>query len=582
MCPPVKQKLRKFLKINDEVSKQIKAKVRRVVEYLTWLDNIVPVPKKDGKVRIWMDEEDAEKTTFIPPWGVYCYNMMTFGLKNAGATYMRAMTTIFHDMIHKEIDVYVDDIIIKFKKVADHIADLRKFCDRLIRYNLKLNPAKCAFGVPTRKLLGFIISRRMIELDPSKVKAIQELPPPRSKRDVMSFLRCLNHISCFIAQSTVICEPTFKMPRKDADTSWTKDYQKAFDNIKEYLSTPPILVPLELGRSLVLYLSVLDGALRYVLRQRDETGRNVQDVYYLSKKFTPYEARMDPLKYIFQKPMTTRKLAKWKIQLREDIAEAYDGWRMFFDGAANFKRVGIGAVLVSIMGQHYLVSAKLRFPCTNNMAEYETCILGLNMAVDMNIQELLVIDDSDLFVYQVHANMIKVSPNELNATSLPWPFAAWGMDVISPIEPTASNGHRFILVAIVYFTKWVEAASYKAVTNKVVAYFVKNRIVCRFGVPKSIVTDNTANLNSDLMKAMYGKRINAVCHDQLYQNRMSKAFNKRVKERKFARGQLVLKKIFPHQDEAKGKFSPNWQGPYMVHRMLTRVALILADMDGEI
>ncbi|XP_070029557.1 uncharacterized protein [Nicotiana sylvestris] len=87
--------------------------------------------------------------------------------------------------------------------------------------------------------------------------------------------------------------------------------------------------------------------------------------------------------------------------VREDITKAYDCWRMFFDGAANFKGVGIRAVLVSEMGQHYLVSSKLRFPYTNNMAEYEACILGLNMAIDLNIQELLVIGDSDLLVHQV-------------------------------------------------------------------------------------------------------------------------------------------------------------------------------------
>jgi len=71
-----------------------------------------------------MDEEDSEKTAFITPWGMYCYKMMSFGLNNDGATYMRAMTTIFHDMIHKEIKVYVDDVIIKSKKAKDHMADL--------------------------------------------------------------------------------------------------------------------------------------------------------------------------------------------------------------------------------------------------------------------------------------------------------------------------------------------------------------------------------------------------------------------------------------------------------------------------
>ncbi|XP_059285207.1 uncharacterized protein LOC132038572 [Lycium ferocissimum] len=77
---------------------------------------------------------------------------------------------------------------------------------------------------------------------------------------------------------------------------------------------------------------------------------------------------------------------------------------------------------------------------------------------------------------------------------------AWGMDVIGPIEPSASNGYRFILVAINYFTKWVEATSHKLVTKKVVADFVKNNLICRFGIPESIITDNRANLNSHLMK----------------------------------------------------------------------------------
>ncbi|XP_070002192.1 uncharacterized protein [Nicotiana sylvestris] len=96
-------------------------------------------------------------------------------------------------------------------------------------------------------------------------------------------------------------------------------------------------------------------------------------------------------------------------------------------------------------------------------------------------------------------------PNELNATSSPWPFAAWGMDVIGPIEPTTSKGHMFIIVAIDYFIKWVEAASYKAVTKRVAADFIKHRIVCRFRVSESIITDNAANLNSDLMKAIWKK-----------------------------------------------------------------------------
>ncbi|XP_070016565.1 uncharacterized protein [Nicotiana sylvestris] len=184
-------------------------------EVIREVENFENRPKSNlDETEIWMDEEDAEKTAFIIPWGMYCYKMMPFGLKNAVATYMKAMTTIFHDMIHKEIEVYMDDVIIKSNKVKDHMEDLRKFFNRLRSYNLKLNPAKCAFGVPAGKLLGFIVSRRGIELDPSKVKAIQELPPPKNKNDVMSFLGRLNYISWFIDQSTVICEPIFKMLKR--------------------------------------------------------------------------------------------------------------------------------------------------------------------------------------------------------------------------------------------------------------------------------------------------------------------------------------------------------------------------------
>ncbi|XP_070046479.1 uncharacterized protein [Nicotiana tomentosiformis] len=266
---------------------------------------------------------------------------------------------------------------------------------------------------------------------------------------------------------------------------------------------------------------------------------------------------MDPLKYIFEKPMPTGKLAKWQILLSqfdiiyvthkavkgealvdhlaenpldgeyepsktyfpdeevssvgEDIVEMYDSWRMFFDGVAYFKGVDIRVILVSEIGQHYSVSTNLRFPCTNNMAEYEACILELRLAIDMNVQELLIMPTEALIPIvtgvvsegnEVHADMIQVPPNKLSATSSPWPLSAWGMDVIRPIEPISSNRHRFILVAIDYFTKWVEVVSYNVTTKKVVVDFVRDHIVCRFRVPESIITDNAANLNSDMIRAM--------------------------------------------------------------------------------
>ena len=198
-----------------------------VLNYPKWLANVVPVLKKDGKMRMCVDFrdlnkaspkddfplphidilvgntvghallsfmdgflgynqinmalKDMEKISFITPWGTYCYKAMPFGLKNAGATYQRAATTLLHDLIHKEVEVYVDDIIVKSKDHEGHILALRKFFERIQFYKLRLNPKKYTFGMTSRKLLGFMVSQRGIEVDPNKIKAIVEMKPLRTE-----------------------------------------------------------------------------------------------------------------------------------------------------------------------------------------------------------------------------------------------------------------------------------------------------------------------------------------------------------------------------------------------------------------
>ncbi|XP_019229899.1 PREDICTED: uncharacterized protein LOC109210877 [Nicotiana attenuata] len=154
-----------------------------------------------------------------------------------------------------------------------------------------------------------------------------------------------------------------KMLKNDAATSWTEEFQKAFDKIKEYLSKPPVLKTVK-GQALADHLAE-----------------------------TPIDGEYEPLITYFPDEKVSF--------VGEDITKAYDGWGMFFDGAANFKGVGIGVVLLLETGQHYSIFAKLRFPCTNNMEEYEACILGLRLAIDMNVQKLLVIGDSDLLMHRV-------------------------------------------------------------------------------------------------------------------------------------------------------------------------------------
>ena len=193
-----------ILKIKEEVEKQLKADFLTAIAYSDWVANIVPMPKKDGKVRMCVDykdlnraspkdnfplphidtlvdntatnrffsfmdgfsgynqikmaEEDKAKTAFTTHWGTYAYDVMPFGLKIASATYQRTMVTLFHDMIHKEIEVYVHDMISKSYTAKDHLVGLRKLFRCHIKYRLRLNPNKCIFRASSGKLLRFIVS----------------------------------------------------------------------------------------------------------------------------------------------------------------------------------------------------------------------------------------------------------------------------------------------------------------------------------------------------------------------------------------------------------------------------------------
>ncbi|WCJ21148.1 Transposon Tf2-9 polyprotein [Euphorbia peplus] len=259
------------------------------------------------------------------------------------------MVTLFHDMIHKEMEVYVDDMVAKSRENEDHVEVLRKVFQRLRKYNIRLNPAKCVFGVTAGKLLGFIVSRRGIEADPSKIKAIREMQPPKTEKEVRGFLGRLNFIARFIAQMTTKGEPIFKLLRKNNPGTWDHECQLAFDKIREYLQNPPILHPPSPDKPLLLYLTVCENSMGAFLAQVDESGTKERAIYYISKKFidcesqyTPVEktcaaliwsahrlrhymlnnttrliSMMDPIKFIFEKPALTGKIARWQVMLAE-------------------------------------------------------------------------------------------------------------------------------------------------------------------------------------------------------------------------------------------------------------------------
>lgn len=194
-------------------------------------------------------------------------------------------------MMHKEIEVYVDDMIAKSKIEEDHVEYFLKLFQQLRKFKLHLNPNKCTFDVRSRKLFGFIFIQKGIEVGPDKVKAIREMHAPKTEKQVRGFLGCLNYISRFISHMTSTCGLVFKLLLKDQGCVWTKDYHKAFDNIKKYLLEPHILSPPVEGIPLIMYLTLLEEFMGCVFGQQNETGRKEYFISYLSKKFIDCESR---------------------------------------------------------------------------------------------------------------------------------------------------------------------------------------------------------------------------------------------------------------------------------------------------
>ena len=165
---------------------------------------------------------------------------------------------LLHDLTHKEVEVYVNDMIVKSKDYEGHMQALQKFFERIWFYKLRLNPKKCTSEATSRKLLGFMVSQRGIEVDSDKIKAIVE-------KEIREFLGMIQYISRFIAKLTMTCEPNFRLLKKEVPIVWNGQCQEAFEKIQNFLMKPPILVPSIPEKPLLLYLTTTDIAIRALL-----------------------------------------------------------------------------------------------------------------------------------------------------------------------------------------------------------------------------------------------------------------------------------------------------------------------------
>uniref|UniRef100_A0A2N9GRS6 Uncharacterized protein n=1 Tax=Fagus sylvatica TaxID=28930 RepID=A0A2N9GRS6_FAGSY len=429
---PIKQKRRVFAPernaaVMAEVDKLLTAGFIREVYYPEWLANVVMVKKPNGKWRmcvdftdlnkacpkdsyplpridqlvdstaghkllsfmdafsgynqIRMEEEDQEKTAFITSRGLFCYKVMPFGLKNAGATYQRLVNKMFHDQIGRNVEVYVDDMLVKSKENEDHLKDLKETFQALRTYNMKLNPEKCAFGVSSGKFLGFMVSQRGIEANPDKIKAILEMSPPTTVKEVQSLTGKAAALNRFVSRSTDKCLPFFKVLRKAFQ--WTEECQRAFEELKVYLSSPPLLSPSKTGEELYLYLAISSSAVSSALIREEE--RVQKPVYYTSRALKGAEERysnMEKLAFalliasrktqaILPGPLNSVHAPMGRRKVNQNNSRT---WTVNIDGSSTKEMGGAGIILVSPEKDKFEYAIQLRFRATNNEAEYEALL----------------------------------------------------------------------------------------------------------------------------------------------------------------------------------------------------------------
>jgi hypothetical protein len=248
-------------------------RIDQVIDSTAGCDLLCFLDCYSGYHQIAIKEEDQKKTAFITLFGAYCYTTMSFGLKNAGATYQRAIQACFKRQLNKNVEAYVDDVVIKTRNSSTLIDDLEETFASLREYRWKLNPNKCVFGVPSGKLLGFIISQCGIEANPEKISTITSMKAPTCIKDAQKLTGCMAALNRFISKLGEQGLPFFKLLKHQEKFVWTPEADQALAHLKDFLSKPPVLTAPRKGEQLLLYLAATTHVVSVgVLDRQPTTG----------------------------------------------------------------------------------------------------------------------------------------------------------------------------------------------------------------------------------------------------------------------------------------------------------------------
>ncbi|KAK0589555.1 hypothetical protein LWI29_015789 [Acer saccharum] len=261
-----------------------------------------------GYNQIMMHPADQDKTSFITGQGLYCYTVMPFGLKNAGATYQCLVNKLFKPLIGKSMEVYINDMITKSQMTHQHPEDLCQTFQVIRENQMRLNPAKCAIGVAAGKFLGFMVHERGIEANPKKIKAIIELESPNTLQQAQGLTGRIAALNRVILRSTDKYLPFFKIIKQGKNMKWDQESEQAFQAMKEYLASPPLLVKPIPGEELQLYLAVSETATSGALVKECSDGIQ-RPIYYVSRALSKLEKNYTILeKLAFALVTVARKL----------------------------------------------------------------------------------------------------------------------------------------------------------------------------------------------------------------------------------------------------------------------------------
>ena len=561
-----------------------------------------------GYNQIAVAPEDQEKTAFTCPYGIFAYRRMPFGLCNAPATFQRCMTSIFDDMLEKNMEVFMDDFSVFGPSFDECLVNLSMVLERCQQTNLILNWEKCHFMVKEGIVLGHKISHRGIEVDKAKVEVIANLPPPVNEKGIRSFLGHAGFYRRFIRDFSKIAKPLTSLLVKDTPFVFDAKCGEAFTTLKNKLVTAPVVISPDWSLPFEIMCDASDIAVGAVLGQRKEkllhviyyashvlnsaqmnyatTEKELLAVVYAFDKFRSYLLGTKvivytdhaALKYLFSKQEAKPRLLRWILLLQEFDLEIRDKKGCENTVADHLSRMSpiveteathpikdefIDERILAVMGipwfadyANYLVGNVIpddfdynkkkkflhdcRFYLWDEPFLYKRGVDGLVRRCVPEEEQEDILKACHNSEYGGHFSGDRTAAKVLQS-GLYWPtlfrdaqrmvkecdrcqrtgniskrnqmpqkgmlevelFDVWGIDFMGPFPP--SYGKNYILVAVDYVSKWVEAVALPTNDAKVVVTFLKNNIFSRFGVPRALISDEGTHFLNKLMENVLKK-----------------------------------------------------------------------------